>query len=143
MDDLLKVFLAETAECLAECRGETAKLRQAPADTEPVDDILRLIRSVRETSGFLGMPALQVAANTAIDDLEAARAHLPGSADRIVAIAEENLARIKTVVEGLTSEPPMATAAPAPGVLATKKPARKKKPAPATKPAAETEEDEG
>src|SRR5215813_9459196 len=126
MDDLLKVFLAETAECLAECQGELATLRQAPDDATPVDNILRLIRSVRETSGFLGMPALQVAANAAIDGLEAARGRLPGSADRIVAIAGDSLAQIKTVVDGLATDDPAGTA---PTVLATKRPSRKKKPA--------------
>src|SRR5215831_13695560 len=121
MDDLLKVFLAETAECLAECQGDLAKLRQAPADAAPVDNILRLVRSVRETSGFLGMPALQVAANAAIDGLEGARAGLPASADRILAVADESLARMQTVVEGLVADAAAAAVAtgPAPAVLAT------------------------
>ena len=126
MDDLLKVFLAETAECLVECQGDLERLRQSPDDTAALDNILRLIRSVRETSGFLGMPALQVAANAAIDGLEAARGRLPGSADRIVAIAGDSLAQIKTVVDGLATDDP---AGPAPAVLATKRPSRKKKPA--------------
>src|SRR5215467_2960336 len=104
MDDLLKVFLAETAECLVECQGDLERLRQSPDDTAALDNILRLIRSVRETSGFLGMPALQVAANAAIDGLEAARGRLPGSADRIVAIAGDSLAQIKTVVDGLATD---------------------------------------
>ncbi|HTO82269.1 MAG TPA: hypothetical protein VMQ73_08540 [Methylomirabilota bacterium] len=142
MDDLLKVFLAETAECLAECQGEAAKLRQAPADAAPVDNILRLIRSVRETSGFLGMPALQVAANAAIDGLEGARAGLPDSADRVIAIADESLARMQTVVEGLVAEAAAVTAAPAPTVLATKRPSRKKKPDAEPKPPEDAEEDE-
>jgi chemotaxis protein histidine kinase CheA len=140
MDDLLKVFLAETAECLAECQGDLAKLRQAPTDTAPVDNILRLVRSIRETSGFLGMPGLQVAANAAIDGLEAARASLPGSADRVVAIADESLARMQVVVEGLVAD--AAAAAPAPAVLATKRPSRKKKPDAEPRPAEDAEEDE-
>src|SRR5262245_19865327 len=145
MDDLLKVFLAETAECLAECQGELAKLRQAPADAAPVDNILRLIRSVRETSGFLGMPALQVAANAAIDGLEGARAGLPDSADRVIAIANESLARMQTVVEGLVADAAAAAvaAAPVPAVLATKRPTRKKKPDAEPRPAEDTEEDGG
>src|SRR5215831_18849928 len=144
MDDLLKVFLAETAECLAECQGEAAKLRQAPADAEPVDNILRLIRSVRETSGFLGMPALQVAANAAIDGLEGARAGLPDSADRVIAIANESLARMQTVVEGLVADAAAAAVAAAPvPVLATKRPTRKKKPDAEPRPAEDTEEDGG
>src|SRR5262249_43195994 len=144
MDDLLKVFLAETAECLAECKGEVAKLRQAPADAAPVDNILRLIRSVRETSGFLGMPALQVAANAAIDGLEGARAGLPDSADRVIAIADESLARMQTVVEDLVADAAAAAvaAAPAPAVLATKRPSRKKKPDAEPKPLEDAEEDD-
>src|SRR5262249_43393442 len=143
MDDLLKVFLAETAECLAECQGELATLRQAPDDAAPVDNILRLIRSVRETSGFLGMPSLQVAANAAIDGLEGARAGLPDSADRLVAIADESLARMQTVVEGLAADVAAAAAAPAPAVLATKRPSRKKKPHPAPRPPEDEEDDDG
>src|SRR5215831_20833552 len=141
MDDLLKVFLAETAECLVECQGDLEKLRQAPADAAPVDDILRLIRSVRETSGFLGMPALQVAANAAIDGLEGARAGLPDSADRVIAIADESLARMQTVVEALVAEAAAAAAASAPAVLATKRPSRKKKPDAEPRPLEEAEED--
>src|SRR5215831_570378 len=143
MDDLLKVFLAETAECLAECQGDLATLRQAPDDAAPVDNILRLIRSVRETSGFLGMPSLQVAANAAIDGLEGARAGLPDSADRLVAIADESLARMQTVVEGLAADVAAAAAAPAPAVLATKRPSRKKKPDPEPRPPEDAEEDDG
>jgi chemotaxis protein histidine kinase CheA len=142
MDDLLKVFLAETAECLAECQGDLAKLRQAPTDTAPVDNILRLVRSIRETSGFLGMPGLQVAANAAIDGLDAARASLPGSADRVVAIADESLARMQTVVEGLVADAAAAAAAPAAAVLATKRPSRKKKPDAEPRPPEDAEEDE-
>jgi len=142
MDDLLKVFLAETTECLVECQGDLEQLREAPDDTAALDNILRLIRSVRETSGFLGMPALQVAANAAIDGLEAARARLPASADRIVAMAADSLAQIKVVVDGLATDAPApaAATAPSPAVLATKRPTRKKKAAAETKPAEPDEE---
>src|SRR4029450_7732711 len=62
MDDLLKVFLAETTECLGEIDADATALRSSPDDPARLDKVVSLLRSVRETSGFLGLPTLHVVA---------------------------------------------------------------------------------
>jgi hypothetical protein len=115
MDDLLKVFLGETSECLTACWAAVERLRRMPGDSAALGDLLHQVRSVQETSKFLGMSALQAAAGLVLESLESASARRPASTDRIVPIAVDGLLRIEAVINAMTN----AESEPAPHAAAT------------------------
>jgi hypothetical protein len=98
MDDLLKVFLGETAECLAACWIAVDKLRKSPGDSASLVELLRQVRTIQETSRFLGMSSLQAAAGLTLESLESASARRPASIDRLVPIAVDGLQRIEAII---------------------------------------------
>jgi hypothetical protein len=101
MDDLLKVFLGETAECLAACWIAVDELRENPGDSAALVELLRQIRTVQETSRFLGMATLNAAASLTLESLESATARRPASIDRIVPIAVDGLQRIEEIIRAI------------------------------------------
>jgi chemotaxis signal transduction protein len=113
MDDLLKVFLGETTECLTACWGAVERLRKVPGDSAALGDLLHQVRSVQETSKFLGMSALQAAAGLVLESLESASARRPASTDRIVPIAVDGLLRIEAVINAMANTEAEPGAAPA------------------------------
>ena len=115
MDDLLKVFLGETSECLTACWAAVERLRRAPRDSAALGDVLHQVRSIQETSRFLGMTNLQVAAGLVLESLESASARRPASTDRIVPIAVDGLLRLEAVIDAIAD----AESAPAPHAIAT------------------------
>ena len=117
MDDLLKVFLGETTECLTACWAAVERLRRMPGDSAALGDLLHQVRSVQETSKFLGMSALQASAGLVLESLESASARRPASTDRIVPIAVDGLLRIEAVINAMANaegEPAAQSAAVAP-----------------------------
>ncbi len=58
MDDLLNEFLTESAESLAVLDVELVKFEQNPQDTEILQNIFRLVHTIKGTCGFLGLPRL-------------------------------------------------------------------------------------
>src|SRR5262245_7464727 len=103
MDDLLKVFLGETTECLTACWAAVERLRRMPGDSAALSDLLHQVRSVQETSKFLGMAGLQAAAGLVLESLESASARRPASTDRIVPIAVDGLLRIEAVINAMAN----------------------------------------
>ncbi len=98
MDDLLKVLLGETAECLAACWIAVDELRKSPGDSAALVELLRQVRTVQETSRFLGMTSLHAAAGLTLESLESASARRPASIDRIVPIAIDGLQRVEEII---------------------------------------------
>lgn len=129
MDDLLKVFLGETTECLTACWTAVERLRRMPGDSAALGDLLHQVRSVQETSKFLGMSGLQAAAGLVLESLESASARRPASTDRIVPIAVDGLLRIEAVINAMSNAEgePTASASrlsnPAPAANPTPSPA--------------------
>ncbi|MCI0430876.1 MAG: hypothetical protein L0210_10095 [Rhodospirillales bacterium] len=103
MDDLLKVFLGETTECLTACWAAVERLRRMPGDSAALGDLLHQVRSVQETSKFLGMSTLQASAGLVQESLESASARRPASTDRIVPIAVDGLLRIEAVINAMAN----------------------------------------
>jgi chemotaxis protein histidine kinase CheA len=101
MDDLLKVFLGETAECLAACWIAVDELRENPGDSAALVELLRQVRTVQETSRFLGMASLNAAASLTLESLESATARRPASIDRIVPIAVDGLQRVEAIIRAI------------------------------------------
>src|SRR3546814_4116578 len=69
MDDLLSEFLTETNESLAELDVELVKLEQNPNDKELLDNIFRLMPTIKGTCGFLGLPRLDSVAHAGANAL--------------------------------------------------------------------------
>ena len=63
MDDLLSEFLTETAESLAVIDVELVKFEQEPNNAEILQNIFRLVHTIKGTCGFLGLPRLESVAH--------------------------------------------------------------------------------
>jgi two-component system, chemotaxis family, sensor kinase CheA len=65
MDDLLGDFLAETAESLDLVDVQLVKFEREPNNAEILDNIFRLVHTIKGTCGFLGLPRLESVAHAA------------------------------------------------------------------------------
>lgn len=65
MDDLLSEFLTETAESLDVVDVELVKFEQEPSNSKILDNIFRLVHTIKGTCGFLGLPRLESLAHSA------------------------------------------------------------------------------
>ncbi len=63
MDDLLNEFLTETSESLSVIDVELVKFEQDPNDNEILQNIFRLLHTIKGTCGFLGLPRLESVAH--------------------------------------------------------------------------------
>jgi two-component system chemotaxis sensor kinase CheA len=59
MDELLTEFLTETSEAIAVIDTELVRFEQDPSDKAILQDIFRLVHTIKGTSGFLGLPRLE------------------------------------------------------------------------------------
>jgi two-component system chemotaxis sensor kinase CheA len=65
MDDLLREFLTETNESLDVVDVELVKFEQDPNNAKILDNIFRLVHTIKGTCGFLGLPRLEAIAHAA------------------------------------------------------------------------------
>ncbi|MEI2385071.1 hybrid sensor histidine kinase/response regulator [Breoghania sp. JC706] len=65
MDDLLREFLTETNESLDVVDVELVKFEQEPNNATILDNIFRLVHTIKGTCGFLGLPRLEALAHAA------------------------------------------------------------------------------
>src|SRR6478609_8981466 len=65
MDDLLREFLTETNESLDVVDVELVKFEADPNNTKVLDNIFRLVHTIKGTCGFLGLPRLEALAHAA------------------------------------------------------------------------------
>ncbi|GGF06230.1 hybrid sensor histidine kinase/response regulator [Stappia taiwanensis] len=65
MDDLLSEFLTETNESLDVVDVELVKFEQEPNNEKILDNIFRLVHTIKGTCGFLGLPRLEALAHAA------------------------------------------------------------------------------
>ena len=63
MDDLLREFLMESSESLAELDVELVQFEQNPNDKGLLGNIFRLVHTVKGTCGFLGLARLESVAH--------------------------------------------------------------------------------
>ena len=108
MDDLLNEFLTETGESIDVVDVELVKLEQDPNNKEVLDNIFRLVHTIKGTCGFLGLPRLESVAHSAENVLGKFRdGELQVTEDSVTVILE-SLDRIKAILAGLeaTEEEP-------------------------------------
>jgi two-component system chemotaxis sensor kinase CheA len=65
MDELLREFLTETNESLDLIDVEVVRFEQDPNNAKILDNIFRLVHTIKGTCGFLGLPRLQTLAHSA------------------------------------------------------------------------------
>jgi two-component system, chemotaxis family, sensor kinase CheA len=65
MDDLLNEFLTETNENIEIVDNELVRLERDPNDKPVLDNIFRLVHTIKGTCGFLGLPRLEAVAHSA------------------------------------------------------------------------------
>ncbi len=65
MDDLLREFLTETNESLDVVDVELVKFEQEPNNATILNNIFRLVHTIKGTCGFLGLPRLEAIAHAA------------------------------------------------------------------------------
>src|SRR5215813_4372802 len=65
MDELLREFLTETGESLDVVDVELVRFEQEPNNTKILDNIFRLVHTIKGTCGFLGLPRLEALTHAA------------------------------------------------------------------------------
>ncbi|MAI90503.1 chemotaxis protein CheW [Ponticaulis sp.] len=63
MDDLLSEFLTETAESLEVIDSELVRFEAEPNDQGILNNVFRLVHTIKGTCGFLGLPRLEAVAH--------------------------------------------------------------------------------
>jgi two-component system, chemotaxis family, sensor kinase CheA len=63
MDDLLREFLTETNESLDTVDNQLVRFEQDPNNAKILDNIFRLVHTIKGTCGFLGLPPLEALAH--------------------------------------------------------------------------------
>ncbi|MEM8825308.1 MAG: chemotaxis protein CheW [Pseudomonadota bacterium] len=94
MDDLLPDFLSETQENLQQVDDDLLRFEQSPADAAILDNIFRLVHTVKGSCGFIGLPRLEKLAHAAESLLGRLR---DGEIEADAAIVSETLAAIDAV----------------------------------------------
>lgn len=108
MDDLLNEFLTETGESIDVVDVELVKLEQDPNNKEVLDNIFRLVHTIKGTCGFLGLPRLESVAHASENVLGKFRDGELQVSENAVTVILESLDRIKEILAGLeaTEEEP-------------------------------------
>ncbi len=65
MDDLLREFVTETNESLDVVDVELVRFEQDPNNAKILDNIFRLVHTIKGTCGFLSLPRLEALAHAA------------------------------------------------------------------------------
>jgi len=101
MDELLGEFLTETTESLSVLDTELVKLERNPNDPRLIDNIFRLVHTIKGTCGFLGLPRLEAVAHASENVLGKMReGELPPTAEAISLILQ-SLDRTKLILAEL------------------------------------------
>ena len=100
MDDLLREFLTETNESLDVVDVELVRFEQEPNNAKILDNIFRLVHTIKGTCGFLGLPRLEALSHAAETLMGKFRDGMPVTADAVTLILS-TIDRLKDVLAGL------------------------------------------
>src|SRR6201994_3735333 len=100
MDDLLREFLTETNESLDTVDNQLVRFEQDPNNAKILDNIFRLVHTIKGTCGFLGLPRLESLAHAGETLMGKFRDGMPvtGAA---VSLILASIDRIKEILGGL------------------------------------------
>ena len=107
MDDLLREFLTETNESLDMVDVELVRFEQEPNNAKILDNIFRLVHTIKGTCGFLGLPRLEVLAHAAETLMGKFRDGMPVTEEAVTLIlfTIDRVKEILTELERLEREP--------------------------------------
>jgi len=100
MDDLLREFLSETAESLEAVDRELVRFEREPNSTGILDNIFRLVHTIKGTCGFLGLPRLAALTHAAETLLASFRSGRPVSSEAVTLILA-SIDRVKALLDAL------------------------------------------
>ena len=101
MDDLLREFLTETNESLDVVDVELVRFEQDPSNAKILDNIFRLVHTIKGTCGFLGLPRLEALAHAAETLMGKFRdGSMPASGESVTLILA-TIDRIKEILDAL------------------------------------------
>jgi two-component system, chemotaxis family, sensor kinase CheA len=100
MDDLLREFLTETNESLDVVDVELVRFEQEPNNADILDNIFRLVHTIKGTCGFLGLPRLEALAHAAETLMGKFRDGMPVTGDAVTLILS-TIDRIKEILDEL------------------------------------------
>ncbi|MBV1704409.1 MAG: Hpt domain-containing protein, partial [Hyphomicrobiales bacterium] len=108
MDDLLRDFLAETAEHVETVQAQLVRFEQDPSDARIVANVFRLVHTIKGACGFLDLRRLEAvshAAETLIDRLRDGVAPTREAVTLVLA-AVDRLRQILDRIAASGAEPP-------------------------------------
>jgi two-component system, chemotaxis family, sensor kinase CheA len=100
MDDLLREFLTETGESLDTVDNQLVRFEQEPNNAKILDNIFRLVHTIKGTCGFLGLPRLEALAHAGETLMGKFRDGMPVRAEAVTLILA-SIDRIKEILAGL------------------------------------------
>ncbi len=100
MDDLLRDFLTETNENLDVADTQLIKFEQDPSNAEILNNIFRLVHTIKGTCGFIGLTRLASLAHAAETLMDRFREGMPVTSDA-VGLVLSTIDRIKEILAGL------------------------------------------
>ncbi|HVD84882.1 MAG TPA: hybrid sensor histidine kinase/response regulator [Bradyrhizobium sp.] len=100
MDDLLREFLTETHESLDTVDNQLVRFEQDPNNARILDNIFRLVHTMKGTCGFLGLPRLEALAHAGETLMGKFREGMPVTAEAVTLILS-SIDRIKEILAGL------------------------------------------
>ncbi len=103
MDDLLREFLTETGESLDTVDVELVHFEQDPNNAKILDNIFRLVHTIKGTCGFLGLPRLEALAHAAETLMGKFRDGMPVTEDAVTLILS-TIDRIKQILDQLEKQ---------------------------------------
>jgi len=100
MDELLRDFLTETGESLDVVDVELVRFEQEPNNTKILDNIFRLVHTIKGTCGFLGLPRLEALTHAAEALMGSFRGGRPVTREA-VSLVLTTIDRIKSLLDEL------------------------------------------
>ena len=100
MDDLLREFVTETNESLDVVDVELVRFEQDPNNAKILDNIFRLVHTIKGTCGFIGLPRLEALAHAAETLMGKFRDGSPATNEAVTLILA-TIDRIKEILESL------------------------------------------
>src|SRR5215207_11667597 len=100
MDELLRDFLTETHESLDVVDVELVRFEQDPNNAQILNNIFRLVHTIKGTCGFLNLPRLEALAHAAEALMGKFRDGLPVTSEAVTLILS-TIDRIKLILAEL------------------------------------------
>src|SRR3978361_201983 len=107
MDDLLREFLTETNESLDTVDNQLVRFEQDPNNSKILDNVFRLVHTIKGTCGFLGLPRLEALAHAGETLMGKFRDGMPVTAEAVSLILGtiDRLKEILGQLEATEAEP--------------------------------------